>query len=73
MASRKSWGALPGACGAACGAMGSSVSSVKLLHGISYAQQGNSLLIYIRNTVWEISGAGWGCLGFCAYACGFAC
>lgn len=33
----------------ACGAMGSSVSSIELQRGISYTQQGNSPLIYIRN------------------------
>lgn len=57
-ASRKSWGALLGACGAACRVTGSSVSSAKLQHKISYTQQDNSPLIYIRNRVWEISGVG---------------
>lgn len=34
-----------------------------------YTQRGNSPLIYIRDTVWEMSGAGWGCLRFHGQFC----
>lgn len=60
--------------GALLGVQGSSLpwaaGSPPLNHSTRFStQRGNSPLICIRDTVWEMSGAGWGCLRFHAQFC----